>query len=190
MSINALEPLRVRQPVGAWGWTDLRIVTEDHLIDLTTKAGYTYLFLCAVGNRHGVSFWPVARIAAILGFPDEEISEALAELQEHNLIAREGKVVQVLPVPDRVCTRNRIVPTKTQEPPTSPAVRPAPSPVIDEKTVRKFQSRARKQLGELGGLHHKHPASVVRALAKSLALQAGQQTASPSQDSKEVKPRE
>ena len=57
MKLQPLEPRRMRRPRGAYGWVDMRAVTEGHLERLGTQTALTYLFLCTVGDTAGLSFW-------------------------------------------------------------------------------------------------------------------------------------
>ena len=169
MRAEPLEPRRIRRPQGAYGWVDLRVVTDGHLKALGCEAALTYLFLCAVGNAHGVSFWGRDRMSAILGLPIPVIAAAFDKLVTHDLIAVQGRIVQVLPLEDRGA-----IPSRSPQAP-----KPSPAPVaeaidlddtpIDEDTFRTFESEARSQLAKLGSrVPHE---SSVRALARSLARQ-------------------
>lgn len=171
MRAEPLEPRRIRHPKGAYGWIDLRIVTEGHLQALDGGAALVYLFLCAVGNSDGISFWGRPRIARTLNLPLETIDAALRALVAADLIAATERIVQVLPVPTR---------SESQSPPARPATpvqttatsfSPRPPPQIDlsEDEIRAHEGEARVQIARICGTH-KPSAGVVRALAKSLAL--------------------
>src|ERR1019366_10489579 len=99
MRVEPLEPRRIRYPKGAYGWVELRIVTEGYLQALDPNSALTYLFLCTVGNREGISFWRRSRIAQTLNLSLDTVDAALGALVEAGLIAATERVVQVLPVP-------------------------------------------------------------------------------------------
>lgn len=99
MRVQPLEPRRVRYPRGPYGWIELKVVTGGVLQEVGSDAAFTYLFLCAVGNRDGVSFWSRQRMAQTLGLSSDATEAAIRKLQERDLIAAKGKVIQVLSLP-------------------------------------------------------------------------------------------
>ena len=169
MRAEPLEPRRVRYPKGAYGWVDLRIVTDGHLEALDPGAALTYLFLCTVGNREGVSFWSRARMARMLNLPREVVESALLTLTETGLIAATERVVQVLAVPVRGA--GQPVASQTTPPPPIPSPPPATQPRREpsEEEIRDHEPRARAHIRRFYGTREPS-ASVVRALARSLAL--------------------
>src|SRR5206468_3164095 len=133
-------------------------------------AAFTYLFLCAVGNCQGMSFWSHVRMARILRLTPEAVREAVERLVDANLIASNGRIVQVLPVPDRIsfATNNGgAIIRKT--PAETPAPEPMPEHAIDEADILKHEPEARAQMSRFLG-QRAPKASAVRALAKALAL--------------------
>lgn len=173
MRTEPLEPRRVRYPKGAYGWVDLRIVTGGYLEALGPPAALTYLFLCSVGNREGMSFWSRPRMARTLNLPLEAIDAALQLLCSTGLIAATERVVQVLPVPDSTSA-----PTSTPRAsrPTSPPGSAHPSPTeppadVSEDEIRAQEPTARATIARFYGSQEPR-ASVIRGLARSLALKA------------------
>lgn len=180
MKLQPLEPRRVRRPRGAWGWVDLRAVTQGHLEKVGTSAALTYLFLCSVGDTAGLSFWGHERMARVLGLDKEAIHQALDRLVATDLIARQGQIVQVLPIPDQTAVARALL----QEPPSRSADttralpgsiaspgEPEPSIPIDETEVRSHLQQARAQMARFLG--RRLPSeSALLALARSLALKA------------------
>lgn len=100
MRVELLEPRRIRCPRGAYGWVDLRIVTDGFLERLGRDAALTYLFFCTVGDRQGLSFWGQSKMARVLGMEPSAIQCSLNKLVAADLIAAKNRVVQVLPVPE------------------------------------------------------------------------------------------
>jgi hypothetical protein len=98
MRTELLEPRRVRYPKGAYGWVELKVVTSGRLEQLGSEAALTYLFLCTVGNMLGLSFWSRPRMARTLGLSLEAVEIAIRRLREGDLIATNGRVVQILPL--------------------------------------------------------------------------------------------
>lgn len=173
MRVEPLEPRRVRYPRGAYGWVDLRIVTEGHLTTLDQGAALVYLFLCTVGNREGVSFWSRARMARTLSLPLEAVEAALRTLVATNLIAATERVVQVLPLPERTSgPATPSPPVATSPAPTQPAGTPVQQQRLPtEAEVAAHEAQARAQIACFCGARAPSPGAV-RALARSLALKA------------------
>lgn len=193
MKLQPLEPRRVRRPRGAYGWTDLRAITQGHVEKVGSAAALTYLFLCSVGDMAGLSFWSRERMTRVLGLDAEVIHEALDKLVAADLIARQGQVIQVLPIPE--ATTTAVVPAHRPSPRSAasassgdtpppamfqPAAAPekrekpapaAPEPELSEDRIRACEGQARAQIARFYG-HGEPSASVVRALARSLALKA------------------
>jgi hypothetical protein len=170
MKCEPLEPRRIRHPRGAYGWTDLKIVTEGYLERLEAPVAFTYLFLCTVGNCQGMSFWSHMRMARMLRLTPEAVREAIERLVDANLVASNGRVVQVLPIPDRtsVVAANRGA-VSPRTPAGTPALVPVPERVVDEADILKHEPEARAQMSRFLG-QRPPKASAVRALAKALAL--------------------
>lgn len=184
MRIEPLLPGRIRRPRGPYGWVDLRPVTQGHLELLDSVSVLTYLFLCAVGNSDGVSFWGRSRISRVVHVPEAAIGEALIRLQQAQLIAFRDRIVQVLPVPE-----TPVVPPPPPPPPQkradatgSPAMAPgegAPAAseieVVDPDELSRHENEARRRLEKLLG----RPAgeAMVKGVALGLAREARHQQA-------------
>lgn len=173
MRSEPLEPHRVRYPKGPYGWVDLRIVTEGHLQALDQGTALTYLFLCTVGNREGVSFWSRSRMARTLNLTLEAIEAALQTLSAFDLIAVTERVVQVLPIPARHAREQAGAEPETN-PPSVTRSRPPAQPLLDiqpdvsEDDIRAHEEQARAQIARFYGTQEPST-NVVRALAQSLA---------------------
>ena len=169
MRVEPLEPRRIRYPKGAYGWVELRIVTEGYLQALDPNSALTYLFLCTVGNREGISFWRRSRIAQTLNLSLDTVDAALGELVEAGLIAATERVVQVLPVP--VCDTSQ--PAAPQIATLPPNVAPRASTPVhrepSEQEILVHEAEARARIARYCGTRNASP-GVVRALARSLAL--------------------
>lgn len=170
MRVEPLEPRRIRYPKGAYGWVDLRIVTEGYLQALDPGSALTYLFLCTVGNREGVSFWSRSRMAGTLNLSPETVDAALRTLAGAGLIAATERVVQVLPVPARGAGQPA-APQTTVPPPTTVALSSTQAQhEPTEEEIRDHEAEARARIAVFYG-RRKPSANVVRALARSLALE-------------------
>ena len=94
-----LVPERLRHPPATgWSWVDRRFVRE-HAARLSRDAVLLYFFLSAVADKHGLSFYGDAMLAALLRMPLPALVEARDELLAHDLIAHETRFTQVLSLP-------------------------------------------------------------------------------------------
>src|SRR5437868_9179345 len=94
-----LVPERLRQPPATgWSWLDRRFLREhgDHL---SREAVLLYLFLTAVADRHGLSFYGDNTLTARLRMAQPVLEQARAELLARDLIAQQLPLVQVLSLP-------------------------------------------------------------------------------------------
>lgn len=186
MRLQPLEPRRVRRPRRAWGWVDLRVVTQGHLEEVGTAASLLYLFLCAVGDTAGLSFWSRARIGRILGLDEEVIHDAFDKLVVADLIARQGQVVQVLPLCDVTHSATASA-HRSSSRPTAGSDQLATCtgssqslllPEVDQPTgvteqdTEAYLPQARAQMARFLGRKAPSETALV-ALARSLAIKAG-----------------
>jgi hypothetical protein len=94
-----LLPARLRRPpVTGWSWVDRRFVRE-HAERLSREAVLLYLFLSAVADKHGLSFYGDGTLAALLRMPLPALVQARDELLAQDLIAYEARLTQVLSLP-------------------------------------------------------------------------------------------
>ena len=94
-----LVPQRLRRPpTTGWSWVDRRFLREhgDHL---SREAILLYLFLAAVADKHGLSFYSDNTLSSRLRLSLPDLEKARQELLERDLIAYELPLVQVLSVP-------------------------------------------------------------------------------------------
>lgn len=167
MRPKPLLPGQVRLPRGPYGWVDLRFVTGGWLESLRPPGALLYLFFCTVGDNRGVSFWSRNRIAHLLGVDREILDEAIHHLYRAELIACDGNVVQVLPLP--------------APKPLTQAVSPEPcaEPQVGAEEIERQRPVAIARLDSIHG-RRSHPGSVVDALAAALALDARRCLTAPS----------
>jgi hypothetical protein len=101
-----LVPQRLRHPPATgWSWVDRRFVRE-HAARLSRDAVLLYFFLSAVADKHGVSFYGDATLAALLRMPLPALVQARDELLAHDLIAHEARFTQVLSLPSPLPRRS------------------------------------------------------------------------------------
>ena len=87
-----------RPPATGWSWLDRRFLRE-HGDYLSREAVFLYLFLAAVADRHGLSFYSDRTLSSRLQIPLPALEQARQELLERDLIAHQLPLVQVLSLP-------------------------------------------------------------------------------------------
>jgi hypothetical protein len=94
-----LVPERLRRPPATgWSWVDRRFLRE-HGDYLSREAILLYLFLAAVADRHGLSFYSDSALTSRLRLEQPVLERARQELLERDLIAHQLPLVQVLSLP-------------------------------------------------------------------------------------------
>jgi len=96
-----LFPDRVRKIEGSFSWLDHRFVTGGFLRDLSTLEILLYLFLVAVSDRNGLSFYHDDRIATLLKIDLPALGQAKEGLIRRSLIAYDSSLYQVLSLPPK-----------------------------------------------------------------------------------------
>jgi hypothetical protein len=94
-----LVPDRVRHPPGdGFSWVDRRFL-RDFAAKLSGNAIFLYLFLSAVSDKHGLSYYADSTISGRLRMRERTVSEAREELITHDLIVYQPPLTQVLSIP-------------------------------------------------------------------------------------------
>jgi hypothetical protein len=94
-----LVPDRLRRPPATgWSWLDRRFLRE-HGDYLSREAVLLYLFLAAVADRHGLSFYSDNALTTRLQITQPVLERARQELLDRDLIAHQLPLVQVLTLP-------------------------------------------------------------------------------------------
>ncbi len=94
-----LLPQRLRRPPAeGWSWIDRRFLRE-HADALSRDAVLLYLFLAAVSDRHGLSYYGDSAVSARLRLQTASVAGAREELLRHDLIAYEAPLYQLLSIP-------------------------------------------------------------------------------------------
>lgn len=98
---HPLDPAQIRAvPKTGFSWIDRRVVRDGFLEDLAGPDILLYLFLCAVSDRHGLSFFGDRRVARTLKLSEVTISHARRRLEQKGLILYRSPLYQVLALPD------------------------------------------------------------------------------------------
>jgi hypothetical protein len=93
-----------RPPATGWSWVDRRFLRE-HGDYLSREAVLLYLFLAAVADRHGLSFYSDHTLTSRLHLSPQVLQTARQELLDRDLIACQLPLVQVLSLPAPVVSR-------------------------------------------------------------------------------------
>jgi hypothetical protein len=93
-----------RPPATGWSWIDRRFLRE-HGDYLSREAVLLYLFLAAVADRHGLSFYSDHTLTSRLQLSQPILEQARQELLDRDLIAHQLPLVQVLSLPTPAVSR-------------------------------------------------------------------------------------
>jgi hypothetical protein len=93
-----------KPPATGWSWLDRRFLRE-HGDYLSREALLLYLFLTAVADRHGLSFYSDHTLCSRLQLSQPTLEQARQELLERDLIAHQLPLVQVLSLPTSAISR-------------------------------------------------------------------------------------
>jgi len=94
-----LRPERIRKIQGSFSWIDHRFITAGFLRDLSSIEILLYLFLVAVSDRNGLSFYYDDRIASLLKIDLVSLGKAREGLIQGSLLAYEPPLYQILSLP-------------------------------------------------------------------------------------------
>jgi len=96
-----LDKSRVRRIKDGFSWIDRRFVRDGWAERLSRESVLVYLFLVAVADKDGLSFWGDVRVAGTLKLPIDLLARARDELQREGLVAYERPLYQVLDLTPR-----------------------------------------------------------------------------------------
>lgn len=91
-----LDKRRVRRIRDGFSWIDRRFLRDGWIDKLERDEILLYLFLTAVGDKHGLSYYSDPRIRGTLGIGQPALDQARARLQDLELVAYELPLYQVL----------------------------------------------------------------------------------------------
>jgi len=97
-----LIPERLRSIKGGFGFIAHRFLTDGFFACLEREELLLYFLLVLVSDRHGLSFYGYDAICSLLKISLEEYIEARNGLIEKDLVAFDGRVFQVLELPQKV----------------------------------------------------------------------------------------
>jgi len=98
---------RVRRPPSeGFSWVDRRFLRE-FAVRLSGDAVFLYLFLSAVSDKHGLSYYADTTLALRLRTTETAVLEAREELITYDLVAYQAPLTQVLSLPMAPLERKR-----------------------------------------------------------------------------------
>lgn len=133
---RVLCPQRLRRVPRSFSWIDHRLVRHRHIARCSHPALALYLFLVAVCDGEGLSYWSDASIGRLLRFDPPGLTRARQELINAELIAYRPPLYQVLaledpeaplPFPQRssATTQPAPAPPRTRQPPSEQSEQPS-----------------------------------------------------------------
>src|SRR5262249_24243885 len=84
-----------RPPATSWSWVARRFLRE-HMAYLSREAALLYFILCAVADKHDMSFYGDGTLAVMLHIPLPALVSARNELLACDLIAHKVRFNQLL----------------------------------------------------------------------------------------------
>jgi hypothetical protein len=137
-----IDPDRIRTiPPEGFSWIDRRFVREGFIKPLEKNAAFLYLFLTAVSDAEGLSFYADPTIGSLLKLTCEELTQARAELIDQGVILYRHPLYQVLPLPTAVKPRPRV--DSTSPAPHRKEGPPSDEPLMSLKEFLQLKGRER-----------------------------------------------
>jgi hypothetical protein len=96
-----LIPQRLRTIRGSFATIEHRFVRDGFFASLSHHELLLYFFLVLVSDRHGLSFYSYDKLCSLLQMSLDDYLEARNQLIQKDLIAFDGRLFQVLSLPDR-----------------------------------------------------------------------------------------
>jgi hypothetical protein len=95
-----LKPERVRKINGSFAFIEHRFLRNGFWASLDPKELLMYIFLVLVADRNGLSYYSYDKICTLVGLTLDEYIRAKDTLIDKDLIAFDGRLFQVLTLPD------------------------------------------------------------------------------------------
>jgi hypothetical protein len=96
MQKHPIDPKRLRRVPAQFSWVDHRLIRQRRLTGVEPCGWALYLFLLAVGDEQGLSYYSDASICRHLGIALHELRRARSSLLGTELIAWKAPLYQVL----------------------------------------------------------------------------------------------
>jgi hypothetical protein len=101
-------PQRIRKVPDQFSWVDHRLIRDRYIDRCSHKAAALYLFLVAVADAKGLSYWSDPSIEKRLSMDAGQLDSARTELIRVSLIAYEKPLYQVLSLDESPVATNRL----------------------------------------------------------------------------------
>lgn len=98
--LNPLYPDRVRKISGSFAFVEHRFLHNGFWADLDHDPLLLYFFLVLVGDRFGLSYYSYDKICTLLRLSVDDYIEARNTLIRKDLVAFDGRLFQVLSLPE------------------------------------------------------------------------------------------
>jgi len=95
-----LNPQRIRRIDGGFSFIPHRFLTGGFVSGLSPDELLLYFFLVLAGDKNGLSFYSYDTICNLLQMQLDTYLQARNALIEYNLLAFDGRIFQVLELPD------------------------------------------------------------------------------------------
>jgi len=114
MMKKLLVPERVRSITGSFAFLEHRFLQDGFFAGLSLHELLLYFFLVLAADRHGLSFYSFDKICTVLQMATDDYIEARNALIDKDLIAFDGRLFQVLSLPENPLARPAL-PLKSRE---------------------------------------------------------------------------
>lgn len=98
---NILRSDRIRKINSSFAFIEHRFLRDGFWESLNVHEQLLYFFLVLASDRNGLSWYSYDRICAITGFTLEQYIEARNSLVSKNMIDFDGRIFQVLSLPEK-----------------------------------------------------------------------------------------
>jgi hypothetical protein len=113
---RVLCPRRLRRVPPGFSWIDHRLVRDKHIGRCSAQALALYLFLVAVCDGEGLSYYSDQTITGLLPLDEAALARARQELISADLIAYQRPLYQVLSLPAPITTTGSSSPSAPSVP--------------------------------------------------------------------------
>lgn len=105
-----LIPDRVRHPNGRFSFIPHRFLLDGFLKSLSTPEQVLYFFLSLAADKNGISYYGPKSICTQLHMGEDVYQPTLEALLAKDLVAYDGRLFQVLSLPEKPVVLHRISP--------------------------------------------------------------------------------
>ena len=97
---HPLKPERIRKINGSFAFIEHRFLRNGFWASLEPEELLMYIFLIVVADRNGLSYYSYDKVCTLAGLTLDEYIQARNALINKDLIAFDGRLFQVLSLPD------------------------------------------------------------------------------------------